>query len=138
MIQPPNHGIVDCGSIVSHSVVWPSPGLAPNTGNFMMDHTQSRRNQLALVGLVAVIALMLAFSTGPLYDYPAYLVQWQELLDRGIPSYAYGPAFQLLAGIYILHPLLPKMTFVLVWIISSGYLLNNLCVSGTSRSWMVF
>ena len=138
MIQPPNHGIVDCGSIVSHSVVWPSPGLAPNTGNFMMDHTQSRRNQLTLVSLVAVIALMIAFYTGALYDYPAYVQQWGKLLDRGTPSYAYGPAFNLLAGVSMLHPLLPKLTFVFVWIISCWYLLNRLAVSGTRRSWMMF
>ena len=51
---------------------------------------------------------------------------------------AYGPAYNLLAGLFALHPLLPKVVFVLSWQVSSWYLIHQLARRGVSLPWMVF
>ena len=94
----------------------------------------TREDVAAVIGLMA-IALPVAIATGARYDYPAYQSHWSLVL-RGADPWAgtnsYGPAYNVLAGAFAFHPLLPKVIFVLGWLSCCSYLLRKLANSGVS------
>jgi Glycosyltransferase family 87 len=76
----------------------------------------------------------LAIIRGSRQDYGAYELQWRLILDGKDPwtahteewyRNAYGPLFNCLALPYSLHPLLPKLLFVLVWLGTAFFLLRR-------------
>ena len=91
-----------------------------------------RVDLVAVIGLMAV-ARPLAIATGSRYDYPYYESHWGLMLSGADPwatTNAYGPAYNLLAGAFAFHPLLPKVMFVLGWLSCCSYLLRKLANSG--------
>ena len=90
----------------------------------------------ALIALMAV-ALPVAIATGSRYDYPYYESHWGLILigaDPWATNNAYGPVYNLLAGAFALHPLLPKVIFVLGWLACCSYLLRELANNGVGKS----
>ena len=58
-----------------------------------------------------------------MFDYGAYMTQWGRVLSGanpwdGDPTNAYGVGHQLLAPLFALHPLAPKLFFILCWFAS--------------------
>jgi Glycosyltransferase family 87 len=77
----------------------------------------------------------LALWRGSRQDYGAYELQWGLVLAGKDPwtghteewyRNAYGPVFNLLALPYWVHPLLPKLMFVAVWVGTAYFLLRRL------------
>jgi hypothetical protein len=69
----------------------------------------------------AFLWLAAAMALGPHYDYTPYMVQWARIMAGndpwlGDPTNAYGPGHVLLAPLFQLHRLLPKLLFLLSWI----------------------
>ena len=94
----------------------------------------TREDVTAVIGLMA-IALPVAIATGARYDYPSYQSHWSLILSGADPwtgNNSYGPAYNLLAGAFAFHPLLPKVIFVLGWLSCCSYLLRKLANSGVS------
>ncbi len=87
-----------------------------------------RRVSIWLLSVAAVFLLTTVFS-GPIHDYYFYLQVWYEVrvghdpwflvagLDGTVPLNAYGPLFNLMAGLAWCNLLLPKLLF------ASAYLL---------------
>ena len=96
---------------------------------------------LAIVVATTLVALFVAFQTGPHHDYIRYMGQWELVLAGKDPwsgSNAYAPAYNLLAVPYAIQPLLPKLMFVFVWITSSWYLIRGLVRRGVGFWWLAF
>ena len=95
-----------------------------------------------MVASISILtAMVAAYFIGARHDYAAYMTQWELILSGGNPwstSNTYGPAYNLLAGPFALHPLLPKVIFVFTWQVSSWYLLWQLVRRGVSLSWLIF
>lgn len=58
---------------------------------------------------------------GPHFDYTPYMEQWTRILAglnpwTGDPTNAYGPGHVVLALLFYLHPLAPKLLFLLCWV----------------------
>ncbi len=88
--------------------------------------------------LAAVVATLLVGARG---DYAAYMLQWDLILSGDDPwstNNAYGPGYNLLAILYALHPMLPKVVFVSAWQASSWYVLHRLACRGVARPWLIF
>ena len=61
------------------------------------------------------------FLAGPTYDYPAYMAQWSQVLAGENPwlfgtANVYGVGHQILAPVFHVHPLLPKLLFIFCWL----------------------
>ena len=91
------------------------------------------------VGLVLI--MLLSWLTGPRHDYLAYQVHWQHILDGGRPwldhagqfnGNAYGPAYWLLAWLWAIHPLVPKLLFTAA---SCWFVLWRLEASRAVHAW---
>ena len=102
--------------------------------------TGNRKERLFLAGLV-VLGLFVAFVTGSTQDYPAYLEQWQVLLDghnpwvpevdgKPVPTNAYGPLHMVPAPLAAIHWVLPKFLFVLLGVGSFALLLGAARTAG--------
>jgi hypothetical protein len=69
----------------------------------------------ASLALATLAAMALAYFTGSRHDYPAYLRQWQVILEGSNPwlgtDNAYGMVHNLLAWTVQIHQLLPKLLF---------------------------
>lgn len=95
-----------------------------------------------MIAITSVVAAMVAaFWIGARHDYAAYMTQWDLILSGGDPwstSNTYGPAYNLLAGPFALHPMLPKLIFVFSWQISSWYLMYQLTRRGVALRWLIF
>jgi len=70
---------------------------------------------------LAFLWLAAGMALGPHYDYTPYMVQWARIMAGydpwlGDPTNAYGPGHVLLAPLFQLHRLLPKLLFLLSWI----------------------
>ena len=93
-----------------------------------------------------IVALIAAYLIGAKHDYGAYIDHWELVWSGGDPwarnkpwgNNDYGPVYNLLAGLYALHPLLPKVVFVLTWQLSSWYLVRRIVVRGVSLPWLLF
>ena len=113
------------------------------------------RNPLELVGHVSMpllvcfaaaslsilTSLVLAHWTGARHDYFHYMAQWELVLSGGEPwstNNTYGPAHNLLAFPFALHPMLPKAIFVLAWQVSSWSLLYQLARQRINLPWLIF
>ncbi len=91
---------------------------------------------VAAAGLTLLFILIasLAVLTGFRHDYVAYTSQWSAILkgadpwDLGekIPVNAYGPLFNILALLFAIHLLAPKLLFCLAWLGVSVYLIKVL------------
>ena len=95
------------------------------------------RTDLAALVVLMAVALPVAIATGSRYDYPYYESHWGLILigaDPWATNNAYGPVYNLLAGAFVLHPLLPKVIFVLGWLACCSYLLRELANSGVGKS----
>lgn len=76
--------------------------------------------------LFSSCVVAVAILTGARHDYLAYCRHWSRVLAGGTPwveqmrmlsdENAYGPLYNLLAVVYGLHPLAPKLLFCLVWL----------------------
>ena len=94
-----------------------------------------------VASLSIVTAIVAAFLVGARHDYAAYMAQWDLILSGGDPwstNNAYGPAYNLLAGPFALHPMLPKVIFVFAWQVSSWYLVHQLARRGIDLPWLIF
>ena len=96
---------------------------------------------LVIASVSVLVAMVAAFWTGGRHDYAAYMAQWALVLSGGDPwstSNTYGPAYNLLAGLFALHPMLPKAVFVVSWQVGSWYLLHRLAHRGVGLPWLIF
>ena len=92
----------------------------------------------SLTILTAVAAALLIGARG---DYAHYMSQWDLVLSGDDPwstNNTYGPAHNLLATLFALHPMLPKVIFVFAWQVSSWYLVHRLVRQGVSLPWLIF
>ena len=106
---------------------------------FALRLNYGRVDVAAVIALMAV-ALPVAISTGARFDYPYYESHWTLILSGADPwatHNSYGPAYNLLAGAFAFHPLLPKVIFVLGWLSCCSYLLRKLANSGVGMSGLV-
>ena len=88
-----------------------------------------------------ITAIVAAYLIGARHDYSAYMEQWELILSGGDPwstNNTYGPAYNLLAGLFALHPLLPKVIFVFTWQLSSWHLMRQIADRGVSMPWLIF
>lgn len=73
--------------------------------------------------LIIFFALSGAYLTPPTHDYALYLDNWQAIVQGRNPwamkTNAYGPVHSALAVLYSWHINLPRLLFVLLWLISS-------------------
>ena len=81
-----------------------------------------------IAGVGALVALLFAWSSGSLQDYPHYVNQWDAATSAADPwaptlRNAYGPGFLVMAPFAELHELVPKVLFVLVWFGMAWYIL---------------
>lgn len=90
---------------------------------------ESRWRLQAALLIVSLIAIIISVVSGPQHDYIAYLQQW-DLVITGADdpwgehsSNAYGPAYNLFALPYSIHPLLPKLLFCFTWLCCSVYVI---------------
>ena len=94
-----------------------------------------------VASLSIVTAIVASFLVGARHDYAAYMAQWELILAGGDPwstSNTYGPAYNMLAGPFGLHPILPKVIFVFAWQVSSWYLVHQLVRRGIDLPWLIF
>ena len=105
----------------------------------------SRRASVFLLSMVAWTALAAAFAfyRESTYDYPAYLIQWDLILDGGDPwlgslqaRNAYGPVHVLLAPFVAVHPLLPKVLMLTVFLVVNMMLAWRVAIRSNS-GWRV-
>lgn len=69
------------------------------------------------------------------------MTQWDLVLSGGDPwstNNTYGPAHNLLAALFALHPMFPKVIYVLAWQASSWYLVHQLAHRGINLPWLIF
>ncbi len=69
---------------------------------------------------IALLWIAVGIALGTHYDYRIYLMQWARIMAGNDPwladpSNAYGPGHVLLAPLIQIHPLLPKLLFLLGW-----------------------
>ena len=103
---------------------------------FALRLNRYRVDVTAAIALMAV-ALPVAIATGARFDYPYYESHWTLILSGADPwttHNAYGPVYNLLAGPFAFHPLLPKVIFVLGWLCCCSYLLRKLASNGVGIS----
>ena len=84
---------------------------------------------VAILGVTAAVALLLAILLGATHDYPAYVDQWHLVLDGLDPwstDNAYGPLHNAFALLVPLHPLAPKVLTVAAILIANGLLVLRL------------
>jgi hypothetical protein len=85
-------------------------------------YARSHAPQMPWLGAgLAFLWLAAGMALGPHYDYTPYMVQWARIMAGydpwlGDPTNAYGPGHVLLAPLFQLHRLLPKLLFLLSWI----------------------
>jgi hypothetical protein len=85
-------------------------------------YAQSHQSRMPWLGAgIAFLWLAAGMALGPHYDYTPYMVQWTRILAGndpwlGDPTNAYGPGHVLLAPLFQLHRLLPKLLFLVSWI----------------------
>jgi hypothetical protein len=103
------------------------PGLmkftTQSTANLDGSRTPVTRARLLAAALIVLAALVLTWTKGARHDYEHhYLVTWELVMSGQDPwsqaggsGNAYGPAFNVLAPLAALHPLLPKYLFVACW-----------------------
>jgi len=101
---------------------------------------RSTRIQPWILIAVAILFVPFSFKLPYLLDYPAYIQQWQTALvdPSGLVSLgtnAYGPVHYLFAFLYKINSNLPRIAFVLIWLIS-GFLLLRRCSMQRLPSWI--
>jgi hypothetical protein len=77
-----------------------------------------RRQMWWLFGIVWIGLIVVGLVEGPRYDYRAYMKQWARVLAGGNPwlddpGNVYGVGHQILAGLFLVHPLAPKLLYIL-------------------------
>jgi hypothetical protein len=72
---------------------------------------------------VVIFAFSYTFMSSPRHDYTGYMKQWSSIIQGQNPwadqSNAYGPVHTALALLYSVHFNVPRLFFVLLWIIGS-------------------
>lgn len=101
-----------------------------------MNLRAERGYHLPFIALITIIAAVVAaYLIGARHDYVRYMTHWELVLSGQDPwstSNAYGPAYNLLAIPFVIHPLLPKVIFVSTWQLGSWYLLRRIVDRGVS------
>ena len=87
-----------------------------------------------IAGVGALVAMLFAWGSGAVQDYPYYVNQWDAATSAADPwgptlFNAYGPGSLVMAPFAELHELVPKVLFVLVWFGMAWYILT---LSGTN------
>jgi hypothetical protein len=67
---------------------------------------------------VWIVLIVVGIVEGPRYDYRAYMKQWARVLAGGNPwlddpGNVYGVGHQILAVLFLVHPLAPKLLYIL-------------------------
>ncbi len=89
-------------------------GELGDTCSFVSAEEESRA--LTWLGLVSCLAMVcIAALLPPMQDYPAYLSQWQAVLDGANPwadpTNSYGPTHALVGAAVAIHPYVPRLLF---------------------------
>ena len=73
---------------------------------------------------IVAIVITTTVATGILHDHRAYGAQWMAVLE-GLwhPTNAYGPLHNAFAGLFAIHPLLPKIAFAGLALVCAAVLL---------------
>jgi hypothetical protein len=77
-----------------------------------------RRHMWWLFCAVWIVLIVVGLVEGPRYDYRAYMKQWARVLAGGNPwlddpGNVYGVGHQILAVLFLVHPLAPKLLYIL-------------------------
>jgi hypothetical protein len=71
-----------------------------------------------LFGIAWIVLIVVGLVEGPRYDYRAYMKQWARVLAGGNPwlddpGNVYGVGHQIMAVLFLVHPLAPKLLYIL-------------------------
>jgi hypothetical protein len=71
-----------------------------------------------LFSIAWIALIVVGFVEGPRYDYRAYMKQWARVLAGGNPwlddpGNVYGVGHQVMAVLFLVHPLAPKLLYIL-------------------------
>ena len=121
------------------------PADARRQRDGMMPLLGGRQSLLPWIAGAGLLAVAVAVLAGSFQDYAAYVIEWHRLhvgADpyAGDPVNAYGPLFNLLAAVSLLHPLAPKLLFVMIWLGVIVWLVGRAARTATERSappWLV-
>jgi hypothetical protein len=77
-----------------------------------------RRRMWCLFGIAWIVLIVVGLVEGPRYDYRAYMKQWARVLAGGNPwlddpGNVYGVGHQIMAVLFLVHPLAPKLLYIL-------------------------
>jgi hypothetical protein len=77
-----------------------------------------RRRMWWLFGIAWIVLIVVGLVEGPRYDYRAYMKQWARVLAGGNPwlddpGNVYGVGHQIMAVLFLVHPLAPKLLYIL-------------------------
>jgi hypothetical protein len=77
-----------------------------------------RRRMWWLFSMAWIVLIVVGLVEGPRYDYRAYMKQWARVLAGGNPwlddpGNVYGVGHQVMAVVFLVHPLAPKLLFIL-------------------------
>ena len=77
-----------------------------------------RRRMWWLFCVAWIALIVVGLVNGPRYDYRAYMKQWARVLAGGNPwlddpGNVYGVGHQILAVLFLVHPLAPKLLYIL-------------------------
>ena len=115
-------------------------------GRSATDVRADRRTSLLLI-VVSLAFLAVTIIVGPIHDYHFYLQMWYEVRqchdpwftvsgpNGKVPLNAYGPLFNLLAGLAPLVPLAPKLLFAYAYVLFSVWQIKSFTTS-RRPSWM--
>jgi len=77
-----------------------------------------RRRIWWLFSIAWIVLIVVGLVEGPRYDYRAYMKQWARILAGGNPwlddpGNVYGVGHQIMAWLFLVHPLAPKLLYIL-------------------------
>jgi hypothetical protein len=77
-----------------------------------------RRRMWWLFSIAWIVLIVVGLVEGPRYDYRAYMKQWARVLAGGNPwlddpGNVYGVGHQVMAVLFLVHPLAPKLLYIL-------------------------
>jgi hypothetical protein len=109
-------------------------------GRCTTDPRTGRRASLLLI-FISLLFLAVTLISGPIHDYSFYLNMWYEVrqghdpwflvsgVNGRVPLNAYGPLFNLLAGLELVNTLAPKLLFAYSYILFSVWQIKEFATS---------